>query len=231
VKIVHGYNKDHRPDCKQIVFGLNVTGDGHVPLSYQLYDGNQADVTTHIPNWEQLREVLGKEDFISVADSKLCSYENLSSIAANGGRFITVVPRNFGEVKDFLERVRGGEEIAWQDELSVPDSRKKGATQDYRIHVGERMGNGFGILWLPSRSKQRLEGSNRERAIRKAEEALEQLAGGLNRRSLKSREQIEAAIEKALQETSAYLTLPLQEERTSELVQVGRGRPGPKYPL
>ena len=32
VKITHGYNKDHRPDCKQIVFGLNITGDGHVPL-------------------------------------------------------------------------------------------------------------------------------------------------------------------------------------------------------
>ena len=71
VKIVHGYNKDHRPDCKQIVFGLNITADGHVPLSYQLYDGNQADVTTHLPNWDHLRKMLGKEDFIYVADSKL----------------------------------------------------------------------------------------------------------------------------------------------------------------
>jgi len=86
VKIRHGYNKDHRPDCKQIVFGLNITGDGHVPLSYQLYDGNRADVTTHVPNWEQLRELLGKEDFIYVADSKLCSYENLCTIAENGAR-------------------------------------------------------------------------------------------------------------------------------------------------
>jgi hypothetical protein len=48
---------------------------------------------------------------------------------------------------------------------------------------------------------------------------LEQLAGGLNRRTLKSREQIEAAIEKALQGASASLTLTLQEERTSELVR------------
>jgi transposase len=111
VKIMHGYNKDHRPDCKQIVFGLNITADGHVPVSYQIYDGNQADVTTHVPNWEQLREMLGKEDFIYVADSKLCSYENLHTIDENGGQFITVVPRNFCEVKGFLERVRDGEEI------------------------------------------------------------------------------------------------------------------------
>jgi transposase len=44
VKMTHGYHKDHRPDCKQILFGLNVTADGHVPLSYQTDDGNQADV-------------------------------------------------------------------------------------------------------------------------------------------------------------------------------------------
>ena len=25
VKLKHGFNKDHRPDCKQIVFGLNIT--------------------------------------------------------------------------------------------------------------------------------------------------------------------------------------------------------------
>ncbi len=101
VKLRQGYNKDHRPDCKQIVFGLNITEDGHVPLSYQLYDGNQADVSTHIPNWEQLRVLLGKADFIYVADSKLCSYENLRTIDENGGLFITVVPRNFNEVKGF----------------------------------------------------------------------------------------------------------------------------------
>jgi transposase len=125
VKILHGYNQDHRPDCKQIVFGLNITGDGHVPPSYRLYDGNRADVTTHVPNWEQLRELLGKEDFIYVADSQLCCYENLCTIAKNGGLFVTVVPRNFREVKDFLERVRAGADLTWHEELSVPDSRRK----------------------------------------------------------------------------------------------------------
>ena len=28
VKLKHGHNKDFRPDCKQIVFGLNITADG-----------------------------------------------------------------------------------------------------------------------------------------------------------------------------------------------------------
>jgi len=98
-----GYNKDHRPDCKQIVFGLNITEDGHVPLSFELYDGNRADVTTHRPNWEGLRKLLGKEDFIYVADSKLCNLQTLGAIAAHGGSFITVMPRNYKEVIQFLD--------------------------------------------------------------------------------------------------------------------------------
>lgn len=226
VRITHGYNKDHRPDCKQIVFGLNITGDGHVPLGYQLYDGNQADVTTHIPNWQHLRELLEREDFIYVADSKLCSEENLKTIADNGGRFITVVPRNFREVKDFLERVRNGEDIVWQYRHEVPDSRKQGRMQTYRIHVGEVMDEGARILWVHSTAKARLEQNHREQRIGKAEQAVEKVASGLNQRFLKTRDQIEAALKQATTGAEAYLSVTLHEMRTTEQVQVGCGRPG-----
>lgn len=226
VNITHGHNKDHRPDCKQIVFGLNTTGDGHVPLSYQLYDGNQADITTHQPNWKHLREMLGSEQFIYVADSKLCSYDNLCTIAENGGQFITIIPRNFREAKEYLQRVREGEEVEWQHEYTVPDSRKKGHSNIYRIHVGERMDN-FRVLWIYSESKQRLEHEARERRIAKAKQALEAVASGLNRYQLKNHQQIEAAIKKATQGATSYLTVTIQEEKTVKRVQMGGGRPGP----
>lgn len=228
VKLKHGYNKDHRPDCKQIVFGLNITGDGYVPLSYHLYDGNQADVTTHIPNWQQLREWLGREDFIYVADSKLCSLENLQTIAEHGGRYITVVPRNVREVKDFLQRVRNGEEPLWQHRHDSPDSRKRGAVQTYHIHVGETMDEGARILWVHSSGKERLERNAREQRLIKVEQALEKLATGLNQRQLKTREQIEAALKKATRAAGDFLTVTLQETKTTELVQIGPGRPGPR---
>jgi len=77
VKLKYGFNKDHRPDCKQVVFGLNITADGNVPLTFELFDGNRTDDTTHIPNWNGLRDFLKKEDFIYIADSKLCSQKNL----------------------------------------------------------------------------------------------------------------------------------------------------------
>ncbi len=226
VKIMHGHNKDHRPDCKQIVFGLNITADGHVPLSYRLYDGNQADVATHQPNWDHLRELLGKEDFIYVADCKLCSAENLSKIAENGGRFISVIPRNFSEVKGFLQRVRDGEAITWQHEHVVPDSRKKGRYQTYRIHVGEQM-NGYRVLWVHSDAKARLEQKARENRIAKAEQALQDIAAGLNRYRLKTRAQIEAAIKKATHGVGPYISVRIHEEHEEKRVKIGKGRPGP----
>ena len=40
-----GYSRDHRHDCKQVCIGLVVTRDG-MPLGYEVFAGNRADVTT-----------------------------------------------------------------------------------------------------------------------------------------------------------------------------------------
>src|SRR5690606_9943097 len=48
----HGYSRDHRPDCQQVVIALVVTPEGF-PLAYEVMPGNTADSTT-------LREFLAK---------------------------------------------------------------------------------------------------------------------------------------------------------------------------
>src|SRR2546425_9085486 len=40
-----GYSRDHRPDCKQVVIALIVNEEGF-PLSYEVFDGDRAEVTT-----------------------------------------------------------------------------------------------------------------------------------------------------------------------------------------
>ena len=197
-----------------------------MPIDAQFYDGNQADVTTHQANWNQLREQIG-DDFIYIADSKLCSSENLATIDRHGGKFITVVPRNFKEAKGFLWRAQSGEEIDWQHTYSVADSRKKGRSRLYRIHEGERMDEGYRILWIHSQSKEIKESAARERRILKAEKALEALAPKLNQRQLKGEEKITKAIKKATQGASAYLNIALHTEERIVRKQRGRGRPGP----
>jgi nucleoside-diphosphate-sugar epimerase len=41
----HGYSRDHRPDCVQVVIALVVTPQGF-PLAYEVLAGNTADNTT-----------------------------------------------------------------------------------------------------------------------------------------------------------------------------------------
>lgn len=133
VKFKHGHNKDFRPDCKQIVFGLNITADGHVPLSFNLFDGNTPDDITHIPNWNALRGLLKKEDFVYVADCKLCSQDNLNHIAGNGGQFITIVPKDRVQVKRFKKNLVK-KEVEWKYAFKTQNSRKKTKSNIYSTY-------------------------------------------------------------------------------------------------
>jgi hypothetical protein len=47
-RITHGHNKDHRPDLKQLVFGLDITSDGAVPLLHHIWSGNRTDDSVHV---------------------------------------------------------------------------------------------------------------------------------------------------------------------------------------
>ena len=48
IALLHGFNKDHRQDLKQLLFTLTVSRDGAVPIHYKGYDGNTTDDQTHI---------------------------------------------------------------------------------------------------------------------------------------------------------------------------------------
>lgn len=227
IKLMHGFNKDHRPDCKQIVFGLNIVADGYVPLSFELFDGNRTDDTTHRVNWNGLRDLLEKEDFIYVADCKLCSAENLRHIDASGGKFITVVPKNRADVKKFHERL-ATREVQWEDAYQVESSRKKGEFIRYRTYEGEPSQEGYRIVWIHSSSKDAQDKSRREHRLAKVQEQLQALQPGLNRYKLKTRNQIEAAVESVSKAAGNLLDINIVEQKKTVRVQARRGRPGSK---
>ena len=227
IQLDFGFNKDHRPDYKQIVFGLNITNDGHVPISYQLFNGNQADVNTHIPNWDSLRNFLANEDFFYIADSKLCSEDNMHHIDKNDGKFITIMPKNRKEASAFHELLRQGEKIEWQVAFSTEHSRKKGQMITYQTYSAERSWEGYRIIWVHSSSEEKQDCNTRARRILKAEELLKALIPGLNKYYLKSKEQIETAIGKACKGAREFVKVEILEEKTTQRVKIGRGRPGP----
>lgn len=224
VKLKHGHNKDFRPDCKQVVFGLNITADGHVPISYKLFDGNTTDDVTHIPNWNGLRSLLGKEDFIYVADCKLCSQKNLSHISGNGGYFITIVPKDRKEVKGFLKYLKG-HDVTWEEGFSVESSRKKGEMNVYKTYEGKGTKEGFRIIFVHSSSKQKEDEARRRKKIEDAIRKLEELSPKLNAYHLKTPKEIKAAVEKICKEVKEFIDVKLLTERKQAKVKVSPGRP------
>jgi len=224
VKLKHGHNKDFRPDCKQVVFGLNITSDGHVPLSYKLFDGNTNDDVTHIPNWNGLRTLLEKEDFIYVADCKLCSHKNLTHIAQNNGFFITIVPKDRKEVKQFLKQLKNND-LEFKDAYQVESSRKSGKFNIFKTYEADRTKNGFRIIWVHSSSKQEDDRERRQKKVDKAIVALEELSPKLNAYHLKTKKEIRAAVDSICKGIKQFLDVKILTERKQIKVKVSPGRP------
>lgn len=233
IVMTQGYNKDHRPDCKQLVFGLNVSGDGYVPLLAQLYSGNKSDDQTHQVNWQGLRELLNREDFIYIADSKLSSTENLGFIADAGGLFISILPRTRKEVQAFYKTLEliiesGSSDLPcnWEEVYQVENSRKQGEYITYRLKEGSTTKEGFRLLWIHSSAKDKQDKYRRAAKIKKAQGFLEELNTKLNRYYLKTELQIQAAIEKGLGKTSELFDIQVIEKEELIRKQKGKGRPG-----
>ncbi len=92
IKITYGFSKKHRQDLKQLVWSMSVSSDHAFPLFQQAYSGNTADVDTYVEQWHNLIDLLGKDDFLFVADSKLITKENMIHIQNNDGFFLAPVP-------------------------------------------------------------------------------------------------------------------------------------------
>lgn len=223
INFKHGHNKDFRPDCKQVVFGLSVTDDGHIPLHYQLFDGNASDSKTHQPVLKELRKILGKTDFIYIADSKLCSFENLETIAKNGGKFIAMMPKTRKENKAFYTKLEN-ESIDWKAGYTKQHSRKSKEFIIFRTHE-ELSADGYRIIWVHSNTKKMEDKKKRNRGIKNIKEKLALISTKLNKFHLKTREDIEAAIKKIDSTHMRLFNVILEENKIVKKVKKGGGRP------
>jgi len=96
IKIVHGYSRDHRPDLKQFIIDMIVTGDGDVPLYLKIDSGNIDDKSVFVSGLKEFKKQWTFEG-ICVADSALYTAENISAMA--GMKWITRVPLSIKEAQ------------------------------------------------------------------------------------------------------------------------------------
>jgi transposase len=109
VLITFGYNKDHRPDLKQVVVGAAVSGDGGVPLISKTHDGNTSDSVLPISYWERLRKLAGKNPFCFIGDCKIASKETLGELCSSqGGLFLAPMAMTPAEQAALVKKMKEG---------------------------------------------------------------------------------------------------------------------------
>src|SRR5437870_7334843 len=86
-KAARGYSRDSRPDCKQVCIALVVTPEG-LPLSYEVFAGNRADVTTVEEIVEAMEQKYGVAERIWVMDRGMVSEGNIEFLRERGARYI-----------------------------------------------------------------------------------------------------------------------------------------------
>jgi transposase len=226
VKLCRGFSKDHRPDLKQLLYTLSVCADGAVPVHYKTYAGNQTDDGTHLETWRCLGRILGRSDFLYVADCKLCASQTLLQMDQEGGRFVTVLPRGRAEVAEFAQATAACQ-VRWQPLWSRRACRKPKRTE-YFDSAGDlyQVREGFRLYWYRSSEKALYDAQDRQERIAAALQRLERL-NERRGRGPKTEPAIQRAAENVLarfrvKDLVHYQITPVHQER---FVQRTRGKP------
>ncbi|MBU4478867.1 MAG: IS1634 family transposase, partial [Candidatus Omnitrophica bacterium] len=114
-KAKRGYSRDHRPDCLQVCIGLVVSKEG-LPVGYEVFAGNRADVTTLDEIVELLENKYGKASRIWAFDRGVASEDNIAMLKERGISYVVGTPKgmlkkfagelhekNWGEVEPDIE--------------------------------------------------------------------------------------------------------------------------------
>jgi transposase len=201
----YGRTKSGRKHVKQVQLGLDVTGDGGVPVGHLPLDGNAGEVTSHLDNLKLLARTLPKGKLLYIADTKLDAPKNLLAIAARKGQFLC----GGALLQQLQERYLG-----LRGELKsvdyYPESQAKRPAEDrdqYKaVEVTEHLEGqvdgkavrlDYRMIFVWSESKARQEAKTRERHTAKVVAEFEAVQRNLGRYSLKTTEAIVRRLEAA----------------------------------
>lgn len=124
-----GYSRDKRKDCKQIVIGLVVTGEGF-PVTFRVFKGNRLDKTTLKEMVNDLKDRFSIQRCIWVSDAGLLSDKNLQMLEESEYEYILGMgsSENRNDVNDAIEKTRELKQRAYKDskfwEVKLKDKEK-----------------------------------------------------------------------------------------------------------
>lgn len=123
-----GYSRDHRPDCKQLVIALIVNPEGF-PLSYEIFNGNCADVTTLEAMVRLVERKYGRARRVWVFDRGIVSEENLALLRRRGGQYLVGTPRS--KLREFERQLLAEDWLAVRADVEVKLVPAPGGEETY----------------------------------------------------------------------------------------------------
>jgi hypothetical protein len=125
----HGYSRDHRPDCVQVVIALVVTPEG-LPLAYEVLAGNTADSTTLKDFLARIERQYGKARRVWCMDRGVPTEEVLAQMRASDPPVHYLVGTPKGRLTRLEEALL---DKPWH--IARPEVRVKLLAQDSELYV------------------------------------------------------------------------------------------------
>jgi transposase len=204
-KPTYGRSKSGRKNLKQVQLGLNVLGDGAVPVGHTVLDGNTAEATTHQANLKRLKATLPSSRFLLLSDSKGDTEDNLLRIEAGRceflctGAFTPALQQRYLALRDKMHRINYYPKS--QEQRPPQDRDKYTAHEVWERLAGEVDGQKVRLryrlifVWSAARATQ--QGQTRERHVGTIRSEFEKTVKNLNKYKLKTQAAIVARLEKA----------------------------------
>ena len=131
----HGYSRDHRPDCVQVVIALVVTPEG-LPLAYEVLPGNTADSTTLKDFLARIERQYGKARRVWCMDRGVPTEEVLAQMRASDPPVHYLVGTPKGRLTRLEEALL---DKPWH--IARPEVRVKLLAQDSELYVFAESGD------------------------------------------------------------------------------------------
>jgi hypothetical protein len=109
-KAQHGYSRDHRGDCRQVVIALVVTPEG-LPLAYEVMAGNTSDRTTLRGFLAQIEAQYGRARRVWLMDRGIPTEEVLTEMRAPEREVFYLVGTPRGKIQQYEKKWL---ELPWQ---------------------------------------------------------------------------------------------------------------------
>jgi len=184
-----GYSRDKRPDCKQVLVGLVLDGDGF-PKAHEVFEGNRQDRSTVKEMLESLEKRTGQKPGSTVVVDRGMAYdENLEQIRARGHHYLVAARQP--ERNAWLEEFENDDD--WEEVMRTPSPRNPGQKKS-QVQIKRRQKGNEVYLLCVSAGREQKDRAIREKQEQQLKQDLEALKTRVEKGHLKRTEKIHEAM-------------------------------------